>query len=78
MIPEQTSRMRVVVVNVLKQKGNRNFRNKETRKVLATSTVNKGLPYNVKEPLKFKTKHEHLFKIGKRFKADNLPKKKCR
>ena len=61
MIPEQASRMRVVVVNVLKQKENRNFRNKETRKILATSTVNKGLPYSVKEPLKFKTKHEHLF-----------------
>ena len=57
MIPEQASRMRVVVVNVLKQKENQNFRNKETRKVLATSTVNKGLPYNAKEPLTFKTKH---------------------
>ena len=57
MIPEQASRMRVVVVNVLKQKENQNFRNKETRKVLATSTVNKGLPYNVKEPLTFRTKH---------------------
>ena len=57
MIPEQASRMRVVVVNVLKQKENQNFRNKETRKVLTTSTVNKGLPYNAKEPLTFKTKH---------------------